>query len=140
MTYGSNEKGEATFTLTLTEHKAFTNGEPIVKKTGDSKGDIIITLQLTRPLFPKEGKFNPIDFANRIARAYPNLKECYVIFIESEAERSLTLAVVEDPQNGQALAQWDTGANEYADRTPYFPYRTALVKRLNQLGIKVKRT
>lgn len=139
MTYGSNEKGEATFTLSKTEHEAFKKGEPVVKKTGDSKGDIYITLQLTRPLFTKEKEFNPAAFAERIHRSYPELKECYVIFVESEAERSLTLTVVEDPENGYPLAQWDTGANEHQSRIPYFPYRTALVKRLTELGVKVKR-
>ena len=48
MTYGSNAQGEATFTLSQSEHEAFKRGETIIKHTGDSRGEATITLRMAR--------------------------------------------------------------------------------------------
>jgi hypothetical protein len=49
MTYGSNDKGEATIKLTPEEHKRFKKGETVSKVTGCSSGEYKIVLYM-RPL------------------------------------------------------------------------------------------
>jgi hypothetical protein len=49
MTYGSNEKGEAYLNLTPEEHVRMKAGEPVVKRTADCHGIVIITVTMKRP-------------------------------------------------------------------------------------------
>jgi hypothetical protein len=48
MTYGSNEKGEATIELTAEEHEKFKTGEPVSKVTGCASGIYRITLKMEK--------------------------------------------------------------------------------------------
>ena len=49
MIYGSKEDGGAVITLTPEEHERFKNGEPVVRRSGYSKGVFTITLKMEQP-------------------------------------------------------------------------------------------
>lgn len=61
MTYGSNDKGEATIKLTAEEHDRFKKGESVSAVTGCAKGEYKIVLYMRRLRSPKE---TPLNFQN----------------------------------------------------------------------------
>lgn len=48
MTFSTNEKGESKFELSKAETKLFFKRKPVIKFTGCSDGDYLITIKLTK--------------------------------------------------------------------------------------------
>lgn len=134
MTYGSNEKGEATFTLSKSEHESFKRGEPVVKKTGDKNGDLKIIIQMSRPVKPTI----PINFdraANTVRRSY-GTKHVVKVGLEDN-DGCLTLTV--KSMMGDYLFMWNTGEQGNADSAPYLGHVDKMMNALHAVGIQATR-
>lgn len=132
MIYSSDDEGEATFTLSKSEHEAFKRGEPIIKKTGDRHGNIKIILQMSRPVKPTV----PLSFnraANTIRRSYGNKM---VVKVGLEDNDGSLMLVVRNAM-GDCLFTWDTGEQGDADPFPYLTHIEEMNKALNTVGIQV---